>query len=164
MGRLFSSIILPNHWKLLGVKICFKAYGALFQSISRWLWLYLKHFKSSANHKGRSRFWVLDVLLRLSLGVPGFSGTVRKSLYWDLVRIALIFVNDVAYSLCGVNLDPLRPVEKFFRQSNVHQHSSMGRLFSGIILLNYWTLSVVKIVLKHMVHFFKAYRVDFGCN
>ena len=35
---------------------------------------------------------VLDVLLRLSLGVPGFSSTVQKSPYWELVPIALIVV------------------------------------------------------------------------
>ena len=56
---------------------------------------------------------VLDVLLRLSLGVPGFSSTVQKSPYWELVPIALIVVKHYGYGLSGVNLVPLRQLEKF---------------------------------------------------
>ena len=39
----------------------------------------------------------------------------------------------------------------------------MGRLFSGSILPIYWKLLIVKIVLKHMVHFFNAYSVHSSC-
>ena len=56
---------------------------------------------------------VLDVLLRLSLGVPGFSSTVQKSPYWELVPIALIVVKHYGYGLSGVILVPLRQLEKF---------------------------------------------------
>ena len=38
--------------------------------------------------------------------------TVRKSLYCELVQTAPIFVNYYKYSLRGVNLVPLQPIEK----------------------------------------------------
>ena len=40
------------------------------------------------------------------------SRTVRKSPYREFVQIAPIFVNYYRYSLRGVNLAPLRPLEK----------------------------------------------------
>ena len=58
-------------------------------------------------------FGVLNVLLRLSLGVPSFSSTVRKTLQWELMPIAPIFVVYYKYSLLGGNLVPLRRQENF---------------------------------------------------
>ena len=54
-------------------------------------------------------------MLRLSLGVPGFSSTLRKSLHWELVQTALIFVKYYGYNLRGMNSARLRPLEKFSR-------------------------------------------------
>ena len=74
-------------------------------------------YKSSSNPlpitKTAAVLRVLDVLLRLSLGDPGFSTTVQKSPYWELVPIALIVVKYYGYFLSGVNLAPLRQLEKF---------------------------------------------------
>ena len=90
-------------------------------------------------------FGVLDVLLRLSLGVPGFSSTVRKLLYQQLVQIPPIFVNYYRYSLRGVNLTPLRPLENFSDLKSVHQNIAMGRLFSTNILPIYCKRLEVKV-------------------
>ena len=163
MGRLLSGILL-NYWTLLVVKIVLKHMVHFFKAYRVDFGCNWDTSSPLPITKTAAVFGVLDVLLRLSLRVPGFSGTVRKSLYWDLVRISLIFVNYVAYSFGGVNLDPLRPVEKFSHNQKRSSTQYLGRLFSGIILLNYWSLLVVKTVLKHMVHFLKACRVDFGCN
>ena len=109
-------------------------------------------------------YGVLNILLRLSIGVLCFSSTVRKSLHYKLVPIAPIFVINYGYSLRGVNLTTLRPLENLSDPKRVHQNSAMGRIFSSIILPINCKVLVVKSVLKHVVHFFNAQCVDLGCN
>ena len=110
-------------------------------------------------------FGVLDVLLRLSLGVPGFSSTVRKLLYWELVPIALNVVKYYGYSLRGINLTPVRPLETFSDQ----EKRSSKQSYETTFLRHYFAESLdtfgrKKCNLKHMVHFFNAQRVGLGCN
>ena len=93
-------------------------------------------------------FGVLNVLLRLSLGVPSFSSTVRKTLQWELMPIAPIFVIYYKYSLLGGNLVPLQRQENFWTPKSVPQNGSIERLFSSSISPNYWKLLGVKICSK----------------
>ena len=54
------------------------------------------------------------MFLRNLLCLKWNSRTVRKSIYWKLIQIAPIFVKHYGYSLRGVILEPLRPLEKNF--------------------------------------------------
>ena len=78
-------------WDLWYVKLCFTMIIKWFKDV----WGYISLF------------------LRKLLCPKWTSRTLRKSPYCELVQIAPIFVSYSRISLRGVNLMPLRPIEKF---------------------------------------------------
>ena len=69
------------------------------------------------------------MFLRKLLCPKWTSHTVRKSPYCELVQIAPIFVNYYKYSLRGVNLVPLRPLEKISEPQKCSLKQCYGTTF-----------------------------------
>ena len=63
------------------------------------------------------------------------SRTVRKSIYWKLIQIAPVFVKHYRYSLRGVSLEPLRPLEKI----SDRQKRSLKQCYGTTFFRQYFT-------------------------